>query len=290
MPAVRGPLRAATMLSLVCVALGFSPLNSRVVRPAGGVALGASRLVAKASEGDAVKGLLKQLDDEMLAFAEAKKKREEEAKPKKSEVKNRRFGARLDADIASENLAESRKGAKEEHEKLFDAGLVLMQRGEYKEAVKSFTRATAAAPGGLTGRKGGQYAIYLAQALQADNRRKEAVGLLERCESHPDSDVRKIADAVLYIMRAPELKLGGENFVTIPKLEENDNWSYRPKQPGQQKDPPPEKYSLEWYVLEAQKKGSRPRREQAEETSPAALASLAVLGGTAAALLLASGS
>ena len=60
-----------------------------------------------------------------------------------------------------------------------------MQRGEYKAAVTAFTRATAAAPGGLSGRKGGQYAIYLAQALQAANRKKEAVGLLKRCESHP---------------------------------------------------------------------------------------------------------
>ena len=31
-----------------------------------------------------------------------------------------------------------------------------------------------------------QYAIYLAQALQANGRKKEAVGLLKRCESHPD--------------------------------------------------------------------------------------------------------
>ena len=83
-----------------------------------------------------------------------------------------------------------------------------MKRGEYKEAVKAFTQATAAAPGGMSGRKGGQYAIYLAQALQAADRKKEAVGLLKRCEAHPDGDVRKIADNVLYIMQAPELKLG----------------------------------------------------------------------------------
>ena len=87
---------------------------------------------------------------------------------------------------------ERRKGSAE-HERLFDSGVELMRRGEYKMAVTAFTRATAAAPGGLSKRKGGQYAIYLAQALQAAGRKKEAVGLLKRCEAHPDADVRKIS-------------------------------------------------------------------------------------------------
>ena len=37
----------------------------------------------------------------------------------------------------------------EEHAQLFEAGIKLMKRGEYKQAVTAFTRATAAAPGGL---------------------------------------------------------------------------------------------------------------------------------------------
>ena len=94
------------------------------------------------------------------------------------------------------------KDVREEHERLFQAGNTYMRRGEYKSAVTAFTQATAAAPGGMGNRKGGQYAIYLAQALQAAGRKKEAVGLLKRCESHPDADVRKIADNVLYIMQA----------------------------------------------------------------------------------------
>ena len=80
------------------------------------------------------------------------------------------------------------KDVREEHERLFQAGNTYMRRGEYKSAVTAFTQATAAAPGGMGNRKGGQYAIYLAQALQAAGRKKEAVGLLKRCESHPDAD------------------------------------------------------------------------------------------------------
>ena len=172
------------------------------------------------------------------------------------------FGARLDDDIAGDAVLNKPREA--EHEILFTKGIALMQRGEYKLAVTAFTQATAAAPGGMAGRKGGQYTIYLAEALQAADRKKEAVGLLKRCEAHPDSDVRKIADNVLYIMQAPELKLDSDMFVTIPKLEEDDNWSYR-KRGVEQKDPPPEKYSLEWYVLEAEKKQNS-RREEPDQS------------------------
>ena len=124
----------------------------------------------------------------------------------------------VDDDVAGQDVAN--KLRVEPHEKLFEAGLAMMRRGEYKSAVTQFTRATAAAPGGLSARKGGQYAIYLAEALQAAGKKKEAVGLLKRCETHPDPDVRKIADNVLYVMQAPELVLNADNFVSIGPLEE----------------------------------------------------------------------
>ena len=57
--------------------------------------------------------------------------------------------------------------------------------------------------------------------------------------------MRKIADNVLYIMQAPELKLESDQFMRIQAFEEGDNWGSRRKS-SQQKDPPPEKYSLEW--------------------------------------------
>ena len=154
-----------------------------------------------------------------------------------------------------------------------------MQRGEYKAAVTAFTRATAAAPGGLSGRKGGQYAIYLAEALQAAGRKKEAVGLLKRCEAHPDADVRKIADNVLYIMQAPELKLDADQFMSISGLP--DAWDDKKpvRRAMEEKDPPPEKYSLEWYVLEGER--NRKARElaaarEAESSQQQAVIAIAV--------------
>ena len=56
----------------------------------------------------------------------------------------------------------------EEHERLFKLGVKLMSAGEYPESVSRFTQAIAATPGGLTSRLGGQYCIYLSQALQAE--------------------------------------------------------------------------------------------------------------------------
>ena len=193
------------------------------------------------------------------------------------------FGARLDDDLAGQEEKRKRK-AREEHEILFDKGIALMRKGEYKLAVTAFTQATAAAPGGLTARRGGQYAIYLAEALQAAGRKKEAVGLLRRCESHPDADVRKIADNVLYIMQAPELKIDSDFFVTIPSIEESDDWGTR-RRAVEDKDPPPEKYSIEWYLLEAEKNRNRKEVEAADPT-PALAAVGALMLATAALLVL----
>ena len=141
-----------------------------------------------------------------------------------------------------------------------------------------FTQAIAATPGGLTSRLGGQYCIYLSQALQAAKRKKEAVKLLQRCEAHPDGDVRKIAGNSLYIMQAPELKLGEENFMKIPDIEKSDDWGRR-RTVQQEKDPPPEKYSIEWYEQQAEL--SRKRALQLEAGSSSCfVAAVVVLGGT----------
>jgi tetratricopeptide (TPR) repeat protein len=230
-----------------------------------------------------IMSVLDQLDQLTAEEAEMRAQRE------KAEAENRAkatrkvtaFGARLDDDVAGD-LGGRQASTGVEHERLFNVGVELMQRGEYKQAVTAFTRATAAAPGGLSDRKGGQYAIYLAQALQAADRKKEAVGLLKRCEAHPDADVRKIADNVLYIMQAPELKLDSDQFVSIPSLQENDDWAMGRRRAIEDKDPPPEKYSLEWYVQEAEKKRGVARDGGSqEEATPVLVACAALLISTA---------
>lgn len=233
---------------------------------------------------------LGRLDDEVaeLGALRARKTDQEkaiaaraaEAAAGASATRVRVGGAALDDDIAGENVLSATRQA--EDEILFDAGIKLMRRGEYKAAVTAFTQATAAAPGGMSNRRGGQYAIYLAQALAAAERKKEAVALLKRCEAHSDADVRKTADNVLYIMQAPELKLDSDQFITIPSVEVDD-WGSRSRV-VEQKDPPPEKYSLEWYVLEGEK--NRKAREAAanaqrpDTTRPALIAAAALFVST----------
>ena len=97
----------------------------------------------------------------------------------------------------------------------------------------------------------------------------EAVGLLKRCTAHRDKDVRKISDTALYIMQAPELKLDKENFMEISMDISDASWGGR-RSAAQQKEPPPERYSIEWYQIEAEKRGSR----KVEEPKPAGAGTL----------------
>ena len=232
--------------------------------------------------------VLAQLDQEIAEYgalrAEARKTTQERLAREKAAEQQKAgrvtaFGARLDDDVAGDAVLS--KMALEEHQELFESGIKLMRRGEYKQAVTAFTRATAACPGGMGERKGGQYAIYLAQALQAAGKKREAVGLLKRCEAHPDADVRKIADNVLYIMNAPELKLEADQFITMKGFEERDDWSASGRRrAAENKDPPPEKYSLEWYVLEGERKrkAMESAKPDGDPTVPSVLAAALLVG------------
>lgn len=191
------------------------------------------------------------------------------------------FGARLDSDVAGADVVQQ---GDEEHEQLFAKGVQALRGGYYKDAVTAFTQAVAAAPGGMSSRKGGEYAVWLAQALHAASRSGDAMRLLKKVEAHPDGDVRKIGDAVLYVMQAPELKLGEENFMKIPEIVEVDTWG-TPRRAVEDKDPPPEKYSIEWYLeraAETERKNKASPEPSRQSGGVAALAVLVAACGAAA--------
>lgn len=241
------------------------------------------------AQADASQQRLKELLEELNAAPAAPK-----PKPsgyardyKDGKPKAKVFGARLDTRLAGDSVLGVNVEPEAPHEELFAAGVKAMKAGEYKAAVTSFTRAVASVPGGLTSREGGQYSVWLAQALQANGRSKEAIGLLQRCEAHPDGDVRKISESVLYVLQAPELKLGRENFMQIDFAATGppDEWGKWKPQKRDPEDEPPEMYSIEWYVQEFERKQAMGRPVEREnlglQLAMAMLGSVGILAAMA---------
>ena len=81
-------------------------------------------------------------------------------------------------------------------------------------------------------------------------------------------------------VQAPELKLGEENFMRINMdLATNDDWGRRRGPPKQLKDPPPEKYSIEWYLeraKETERSKAAPDTKRARQACARGSAVLAV--------------
>ena len=147
----------------------------------------------------------------------------------------------------------------------FGAGVTAMGEGRYTDAVGAFTRAVVATPRGMRSRLGGQYALWLAQALQAGGQDAQALALLQRCEEHDDGDVSTTAAMLLEVANAPQLlSLGRDELaVEIQPFESRDRWdadaevdytallSARRRTALQPRVPQPDTYSVEWFELQA---------------------------------------
>uniref|UniRef100_A0A7S2ZV28 Uncharacterized protein n=1 Tax=Rhodosorus marinus TaxID=101924 RepID=A0A7S2ZV28_9RHOD len=158
------------------------------------------------------------------------------------------WGAWLDESVAGRKVGKTTQQA--EAEEIFRVGLDLFERGRYKEATKELTAACLLA--GVNSREGGQYQLWLGQALDAAGEKKKAIACLQTLKSHRDSDVRKVADEVLFIITAPPLNLGKENFVSIETGKSYEvlqkNGRRRSSIPTAVIPKGPEKYSLEWFL------------------------------------------
>ena len=69
----------------------------------------------------------------------------------------------------------------------------------------------------------------------------------------------------------------------IPSFREGDEWGAG-RTLQQEKDPPPEKYSIEWYEQQAELSRKRALQPEAEQPLLPLVAAVVVLGGTFAAL------
>jgi hypothetical protein len=152
----------------------------------------------------------------------------------------------------------------------FESGMASFKSGEYSDAVEEFTRAVVLAPGGFTGRLGGQYAVWVAQALSAAGNDKEASLLLERCLEHSDADVQGGARQILDVIQAPELKpLTADDSISIPSFQEGEMVDYTALLSARNRDTMlraddagPETYSVEWFDAQAKLAKKQPAIEE----------------------------
>jgi len=158
-------------------------------------------------------------------------------------------GSRGDLEKAKKTLRNSLRRL-QKAEDLFRNGVSLMKSGQYDASIKHFMDAIATTPDGPLSREGGQYTIWLSQALAAKGERAKALLTIRTLRTHEDRDIQRVASGVEYIYSAPELEVGAEYFqwIEIEKLEEIKEG---PKQRMYAKmEKMPEKYSLEWYMLQ----------------------------------------
>jgi tetratricopeptide (TPR) repeat protein len=135
----------------------------------------------------------------------------------------------------------------------FEQGKAAFERGLYQQAIASLEKAI-----GFAGRNsplGGEAQIWLVNAYQAAGKNLEAIALCEVLGSHPDLKTRKQSRRMIYILKAPKLKLKEEWMTKIPDLSKLDDaegkktkgasgsYAPPPKRPVRPK-PPPEPVDL----------------------------------------------
>lgn len=125
----------------------------------------------------------------------------------------------------------------------YHLGRAAFERGSYREAVTALEQAKALVAGATP--LGGEVQLWLMNAYNAANRPADALALGEALARHPDPEIRKQSQRLLYILKAPQLKRP-ENWMTqIPDLqnidEKGDAGGYRaPSPPRSRRSPVPE--------------------------------------------------
>jgi tetratricopeptide (TPR) repeat protein len=134
----------------------------------------------------------------------------------------------------------------------FELGKEAFERGLYQQAIAALDKSI-----GFAGRNsplGGEAQIWLVNAYQAAGKNMEAIALCEVLGSHPDLKTRKQSRRMIYILKAPKLKLKEEWMTKIPDLSQLDDaegkktkgagsYTPPPKRPARPK-PPPEPVDL----------------------------------------------
>ncbi len=96
----------------------------------------------------------------------------------------------------------------------YQTGRDLLERGQYRLSVQNLEEATELV--NLSSRIGGEVQMWLVTAYQAVGRVQDAIALCQTLTRHPNPEIRKQSQGVLYILQAPQLKRPEEWMVKIP--------------------------------------------------------------------------
>lgn len=123
----------------------------------------------------------------------------------------------------------------------YQLGQQAFERGRYADAVAAFEQGIAEKPSISLD---GELKLWLVNALAAVDRREDAIELCGKLARHPDLDVRKQSQQLLYIIKAPKLQAKDEWLTKIPdlaELQDSDEkpWQKIPAKPRPIKPPPP---------------------------------------------------
>ena len=119
---------------------------------------------------------------------------------------------------------------------LSDAGQLAFERGNYRDSVTAFEQAVKLANPNT--RLGGDISLWLVNAYAAANLPDKAIALCEALTRHPHWDTRKQSKRLLYILKAPKLRLKAEWQTRIPDLSELDPEGDRPLNLSRYPTPP----------------------------------------------------
>ncbi|MBE9006359.1 tetratricopeptide repeat protein [Fortiea sp. LEGE XX443] len=100
--------------------------------------------------------------------------------------------------------------------KLYQAGKLAFENGQYREAIENLEKASALLT--RNSRLGGEVEIWLVTAYEAAGRNEEAIALCKQLQRHPYAETNKQARRLLYILQAPKLKRPSEWMTEIPDL------------------------------------------------------------------------
>jgi tetratricopeptide (TPR) repeat protein len=121
----------------------------------------------------------------------------------------------------------------------FQIGKDAFERGQYRQSVEVLEKAVNFA--GRNSTLGGEVQIWLVNAYQAAGKNREAIALCEILGSHPDIKTRKQSRRMIYILKAPKLKLKEEWMTKIPDLSKLDDADGKSKGSSASYSPPPKR-------------------------------------------------